>query len=158
MLLQGEFNPSVPADQSVFGGVFVTPVEQTGFIGAGLEVGYRYDWIVASANVGAVTSWYAPDSSTAFAQRQREFLELHVVAQMELVKGIFWHAGPSVQVYVQDTKVRTLPSGDERSENIDAGIRPLIDIGGTGPSFLVRGVFDPLELGARLDIGVFFGR
>jgi len=159
MRARGQFEPSQPpAEQSVFGGVFVTPLEQDGFVGAGLEGGYRYEWLVASANIGAVTSWYAPDSTAAFAQRQREFLELHVVAQMELVEAFFWHIGPSVEVYVQDTKVRTLPDGDETSENIDAGVRPLLDIGGTAPSFLVRGVFDPLELGARLDIGVFFGR
>jgi len=152
-----------------FAGVFVSPLYETmfdkqheaiKFFGAGVENGYRYDWLFASVSVGLFQSDAHRLSSTVVETLQRAQLELQLGPELSLFKHWDVFFGPGASLWLDDSQSTSLDAtGALRSdEQSRVKLHPEIVFGLTDGNFFARDVFTLSRAGeTRLDFGFSFG-
>jgi len=164
---QGVFSATAP--RRWFNSWFVSPMQETvfdegresiKFFGAGVESGYRYDWLFAGLSVGLFQSDAHHLSSTVVETIGRGQLELQLGPELRLFKNSDVFFGPGAALRFDDSQSTSLdPRGALRSD--DEGrvrVRPELVFGLTLGNFFARDVFTIASVPeVRLDFGFSLG-
>jgi hypothetical protein len=157
---QGEFEPEPDVHASGYGGLFVTPIASNGLRGAGMDGGYRHDWMVAGLLLGAWQSDLRLSDGGAYTARERISLELHAGTQFQLFRrvGLFIMSGIAFNGQARST-VREDASGALVKERAgEANIRGLAILGTVGGFFFSRYHVQFPDPEIRFDLGLVWGR
>jgi hypothetical protein len=152
---QGEFSRSRPVKS--FAGIFVSPLETSGLVGAGLDVGFRYGWFALELAEGIYQSGYRPLNSSQFEKKDRFQFELAAELELSLGESMALFIGPAARFNFDS--IRTLSSTSsgalDETRSGEVLVRPAVAFGFVGGNLLIRGSYGA---DSRIDIGLIWGR
>lgn len=152
---QGEFSRSSPIKG--FGGLFVAPVESKGLVGAGLDLGMRYNWFVLEMAEGVYQSGYRPLDSSHFESTDRFQIEVEAEVQLPIGRTSALFIGPAARFNFEFIEALSATATGEldKTKRAEVRVRPAVVLGLVSGAFLVRGSYGA---DARIDFGLIFGR
>jgi hypothetical protein len=155
--------PPAPADRGRFAALWVVPLASRHFQGAGLEAGYRFQWIAGVYRIGFVQNGYEPVSGApllALERTNRILLDLEIDLRWRFANMGTIAAGGGVG-FLNDNRDITSMSGTSWTTVHDDRwrVRPLLGATLAGPLFQASVIgYIGSQSEARFSLGVCWGR